>query len=331
MLTSIFVLSLSMVANMAPNMALAADGILGVANKSDGTASFINVRTGATKTVKVGYLPHEVVIGNGYAYVSNYGSAHIRSSDIRNEPGNTLSVIRLQEPYPVTEVDLGPARCAPHGMAISKDWLFATCEGRNEIAVVDLKTHSLSHTISTKQAGSHLIALSSDGTRAYVSNFWHGTVSVIDVPKRTLIAQVFAGRGSEGIGISADDNFLFVTRVEENEIVKIDTRTLKVDSRKAIADRSSPIRVWPSPISPDHILVNNVGSGKLQMLKSSDLELVQEIQVGRQPIGLAVSDTHYAFVANMKDNDISMINLKNGQVERTFPTGMAPDGLAFHP
>lgn len=324
--SSIFSLSLfSLVAS-------AEEGILGVANKADGTASFINVRTGITKTVKVGYLPHEVAIGNGYAYVSNYGSAHIRSSDLRNAPGNTISVVRLKEPYQVTEIDLGVARCAPHGMAVSKDenWLYATCEGRNEIAVVDLKTHLLSHTIPTNQAGSHLIVLSSDGNRAYVSNFWHGTVSAIDLKSRSLVAQVFTGRGSEGIGLSSDDQCVFVTRVEDNEIVKVDTKTLKITNRKALPDGSSPIRVWPSSYNANHILVNNVGSGVLQVLRSSDLELVQEIQVGRQPIGLAASGS-YAFVANMKDNTISVVNLGSGEIEKSLSTGRSPDGIAIRP
>ena len=307
-----------------------AEGILGVANKADGTASFINVVTNAIKTVKVGHLPHEVAIGNGYAYVSNYGSAHIRSSDIKNAPGNTLSVVELKEPYAVTEINLGPAKCAPHGMAISNDdrWLYTTCEGRNEIAVVDLKTHALSHTIATNQAGSHLIVLSRDGKHAYVSNFWHGTVSAIDLQSRSLIAQVFTGRGSEGIGLSADDQFVFVTRVEDNEIVKVDTKTLSVVGRKTLVKGSSPIRVWPSMQNSEHILVNNVGSGTLQVLKASDLDLVREVKVGKQPIGLAVSCTH-AFVANMKDNNVSMINLSSGQIEKNFSTGKLPDGIAF--
>ncbi len=308
-------------------------GLLGAVNKTDGTASFINVHTGVTRTVKVGYLPHEVVMSEGYAYVSNYGNAHIRSSDLRNRPGNTLSVIQLREPYTVTQLDLGATRCAPHGMAISQDknWLYATCEGRNEIAVVDLKKHKFSHSISTNQAGSHLLVLSSDGKKAYVSNFWHGTVSVIDLMNRALVAQISTGRGSEGIGISADDQFIFVTRVENDEVLKIDTKTLKVVARKTLVEGSSPIRVWPSPYGSNHILVNNVGSGKLQVLNSSDLELVQEIQVGRQPIGLATSNTHHAFVANMKDNTIMKINLITGQIEETFPTGNSPDGIAFHP
>src|SRR4051794_8460503 len=87
--------------------------ILGVVNKKDGTASLIDVKTHATQTVTVGKLPHEIFLSADNAFVTNYGSAHIRSSDLNDEPGNTLSIISLARPYAVTKVDLGPARCAP--------------------------------------------------------------------------------------------------------------------------------------------------------------------------------------------------------------------------
>lgn len=119
------------------------------------------------------------------------------------------------------------------------------------------------------------------------------------------------------------------TRVEDNEVVKIDTGTLQVVQRRVLAAGSSPIRIWPSPLNAEHMLVNHVGSGKLEILKVFDLTSVQEIQVGRQPIGLATSDGHHAFVANMKDDHIMKIDLRDGKVVKTYPTGASPDGIAF--
>ncbi len=182
--------------------------------------------------------------------------------------------------------------------------------------------------IFTNQAGSHLIVLSSDGKRAYVSNFWHGTVSVVDLDARKLIAQVSTGRGSEGLGISADDQYVFVTRPEEDEVVKVDTVSLKVVARRKLEARSSPIRVWPSSLNPGQILVNNVGAGTMHVLDGSTLQTLRTIAVGRQPIGL-VAHGNFAFVANMKDNNISVIDLRDGSVKKTLATGQAPDGIAY--
>ncbi len=307
----------------------AAQGLVGVVNKLDGTATIISIKTGIQRTVKVGRLPHEIAFSKDTAFVSNYGSAHVRSSSLNDQPGNSISVIPLNSSGPISTIELGSARCAPHGMAVSKDGhrLYVTCEGRNQIAVVDLEAARVSHFLSTNQAGSHLIVISSDETRAYVTNFWHGTVSVIDIKKRQLIAQVFTGRGSEGIGITSDNNYVFVTRVEDNEVVKVDTRTLKVVLRMTLPTGSSPIRVTEGRIG--EILVNLVGSGKMQILKISDMSLIREVQVGRQPIGLAASTDRLAFVANMKDNTLESIDMTTGHVEASYHTGEAPDGIAY--
>ncbi len=55
-------------------------GTLGVVNKTDGTASLIDVETGQARTFQVEFLPHEIVVGKDFAVVSNYGSAHIRAA-----------------------------------------------------------------------------------------------------------------------------------------------------------------------------------------------------------------------------------------------------------
>jgi len=328
---SLLVLFFGLIASAPALTTSTAQGILGVVNKDDGTASFINLRTGDTQTVAVGLRPHEVVIGNGTAYVSNYGSAHIRSSDLKDVPGNTLSVVQLAPPYTVTALDLGATRCAPHGLVLSKGnkRLYVTCEGRHEIAVIDTEQKMVSHFLPTNQAGSHLLVLSPDESRLYVTNFWLGTVSTIDVASRKLLKQIRVGRGCEGIGISADGENLFVSRVEDGEVLRIDTRTLEVVQRRTLATGSSPIRVIPG--TPTQLLVNDVGAGKMLILNPQDLTLIKEIKVGTQPIGLAASNGHHAFAANMRDKTVSVINLNTFLVEAEFPTGASPDGIAYAP
>lgn len=306
-------------------------GLLGVVNKADGTASLIDVASGDTRVIPVGRLPHEIAFGNGFAFVSNYGSNHIRSSDLADAPGNTISVIDLSDASRVSEIDLGPARCAPHGLAASPagERLYVTCEGRHEIAVIDVIGKKVSHFIPTNQAGSHLIVISKDESFAYVSNFWHGTVSVIDLQRKKLVQQIRTGRGVEGIGLSADDRFVFATRVEDGEILKIDTQTFEIVQKKTVAAGTSPIRVIAGPSRLGVMLVNNVGAGTMSVLRVADMSVVHEIKVGRQPIGIASSEGDHAFAANMKDRTISVINVTTGVIEKQFSTGAAPDGIAL--
>ena len=47
-----------------------------------------------------------------------------------------------------------------------------------------------------------MLALSADGSRAYVTNFWHGTVSVLDLRARRILAQIeiYFGTGDRRAG-----------------------------------------------------------------------------------------------------------------------------------
>jgi len=44
-----------------------------------------------------------------------------------------------------------------------------------------------------------------------------------------------------------------------------------------------------------------------------------------------VPDDRFAYVANMEDDTISVIDLQRGTVARTIPAGDEPDGIAFLP
>ena len=136
-------------------------GRIAIASKTPGVMTVVDLQGRKAREFKVGYLPHEVATAGPLVFLSNYGSAHVRSSDLTNDPGNTLSVVDLSRSDAATEaIDLGPGRCAPHGLAVSRDRqrLYVTCEGRQEVLAVDVKSRRIVHAIPTNQAGSHMLA-----------------------------------------------------------------------------------------------------------------------------------------------------------------------------
>ena len=55
------------------------------------------------------------------------------------------------------------------------------------------------------------------------------------------------------------------------------------------------------------------------------------MSVGTLPIGITVPDDRFAYVANMVDDTISVIDISRGAVARTMPAGDDPDGIVFIP
>jgi len=309
-------------------------GRIAIVNKRPGVLTVVGLQGQPRREFKIGALAHEIAAAGPLVFVSNYGSAHVRSSALTNNPGNTLSMIDLTRPDAAPAiVDFGPGRCAPHGLAVSRDRQrpYVTCEGRQEVVVVDVAGRKVIDAIPTNQAGSHMLALSADGSRAYVSNFWHGTVSVLDLRARRILAQIPTGSGTEGISIAPDDRYVYASSVYINEIVKIDTGTLQVVARAEMKNCLGSVRVVPDPVAGRTLVVNCADNGRVLLVDAGTLMVTKETTVGRQPIGIAVPDDRFAYVANMEDDTISVIDLQRGTVARTIPAGDEPDGIAFLP
>lgn len=304
-----------------------------VVNKGDGTVSFISTDSGKISESPVGYLPHEVAVTETHAFVSNYGHQHVRSTSLKNKPGNTISMINLSDTSLVEEIALGEGPCAPHGIEGSPDGrhVFVTCEGRQEIAVISKEKKRVINLLRTNQPGSHMLTVSPD-QKLFVTNFWIGTISVIDIKSGNLIKQIYAGRSVEGLGLSPDGKFLYATVVEANELLKISVDTLDVKIRAQLQEGTSPIRVQ---VSNDNskLVVNHVGRNSTGIYDGRTLELLKEIPVGKQPIGLALSaNSNKAYVANMKEGSISVIDLDSEAMIKTLTLGLSlPDGLSVVP
>ena len=307
-------------------------GLIAIASKAPGLMTAVGVQAQPRREFEVGYLPHEVAVAGRLVFVSNYGNAHVRSSDLTNKPGNTLSVIDLARQDSAPElIDLGAGRCAPHGLAVSRDErrLYVTCEGRQELLAIDVPTRRILHAIPTDQAGSHMLVVSADGARAYVTNFWHGTVTVLDLDARRILAQIATGSGTEGIGISPDGQDVYTSSVYINELVRIDTKTLQVVGRAVMDTCRGAVRVVPTPGDGRTLVVNCADNGRVLLVEADTLKMRYDIAVGRLPIGITVPDDRFAYVANMVDDTISVIDIRRGAVVRTIPAGDDPDGIVF--
>lgn len=278
------------------------------------------------------YLPHETAVAQNFVFVSNYGSEYIRSSALDNKPGNTLSVIDLtQAQKPAQTIELGAGRCGPHGLFVSPNQkhLYITCEIRQEILVMDVATHQIIDSLPTNQAGSHLLVINSDESKAFVGNFFHGTITILDIKNHQILAQIPVAKGSEGIGISPDDQYVYATSPLSNELIKIDVGTQKAIARKFLGKNCGALRVVPTPDTGEKLVINCSDNDSVLILDAASLEVQKEIKVGRQPIGIAVANSSYAYIANMNDNTVSIINLKSNIVENTLPAGEVPDGMFY--
>lgn len=298
--------------------------LLVVVNKSDDTVSILDAASGsATTTVRVGRGPHEVeVLADGKtAAVSDYGKA--------GEPGHTVTLVDLARGVAVATIELGEGT-RPHGLeALADGRLLVTAEGTRELLVVDPKSRVVVARIPTQKQVSHMVVASPDGSRAFVANIGSGSVSVADLKKNAILADIATGAGAEGIDVTPDGREVWVTNREAGTVSVLDARTPGVLA--TIPAPKFPIRV---KITPDgrRALVSCAQSGDVAVFDVQSRREIGRIALRGQndptPVGLLVHPGgKRAWVASTNADVISVIDLEKREVVGRLTAGKEPDGL----
>lgn len=311
--------------------------ILVVLNKSDNTASVIDVATKQTlATISVGFGPHEaeVLPGGRVVAVSNYGTA--------DKPGESVSVIDLETMAEVGTVFLAPGS-RPHGLkAISGNRLLVTAEGAKELVIAEPLRRRVVSRISLGREGSHMVVANADATRAFVSNIGSGSVTVVDLLTEKVAGEIPTGEGAEGLDLRPGSGELWVANRGANTISIVDTKTLAVVA--TLPAKESPIRV---KFTPDgrRALVSCSKSGNVAVFDASRRKEIRRVSLDHDhsfsersgksptPVGILIApDGRRAWVASTNADVVSVLDLERLQVVDRIVAGHEPDGLAgaFH-
>ncbi len=212
---------------------LALEGTLVVANRAGGSISLIDLQTGLeVARLPVGpIIPHEVAVSadGRFALTGEYGP--------NDSPGRHVILIDIPNARIVGRIDLGQ-NSRPHTAVFLPDGrrAVATMQDSDKIALIDLGSMAVVQTYPTGGREGHMVRLSPDGSRAYVtSRGAEGTLSVIFLDEDRPPVVIPTGPGAEGISVSPDGSEVWVANRQEQTISVIDTESLEnvatIDSR----------------------------------------------------------------------------------------------------
>ena len=121
-------------------------------------------------------------------------------------PGNQLAVVDVPSGKVTRTISLGPYT-RPHGaMFLPKDEtrVAVTSEATQNVVIVNIAEGKVEHAIPTGAAGSHMVAITADGTRAYTSDIGAGAVSELDLTARKLVKVIPVAPRVEGVAVTPD-------------------------------------------------------------------------------------------------------------------------------
>lgn len=327
----ILLLSLPFVTNAWSESAAnaASRGLLLVANKGDNSLGIIDPVAGRqiAEIPEGGVTGHEITTSpdGKFAYVPIYGNSGVGQPGTN---GSNLVVIDIAARKVVGNLDFGKG-VRPHLPVLGpkNGLLYVSTELNNSITIVDPATLKITGSVPTGQDQSHMFAITSDGKRAYTANVGPGTVSVLDLDARKVLAVIPVSPQVQRISLSTDDKLVFTSDVTKPQLAVIDTATNKVKTwiplpglgygSATTADGNWLVIALP--------LVHQVAAVDLSTMK-----VAHTIDVGmRTQEVLLAPDGQTAYVSCDQDGKVAAINLTDWKVKQVIDAGKGADGLAW--
>lgn len=274
-----------------------------VTNQNDNNVSVIDAATNTEiNTIAVGIFP------TGVAFTPDGKTAYVTNSG-----DSDVSVIDTATSLEIQRIAVG---FEPFDVAITPDGTLAyvTCQD-GTISVIDTTTNVQTATITadvgrhsvstdatrakvscefsiadpiTLEAGLAGIAITPDGTLAFVTNEFTNNVTIISIPSNVVLKNITVGSFPTSVEITPDGKKAYVTNAFSNDVSVIDvqSQTLIVPSIP-IGGIAADVGITPDG-SKAYVTNNNLGT-VVTIDTATDTVTGSPIPVGLNPQGVAVN------------------------------------------
>ena len=305
--------------------------LLLVVNQGDANLSIVDPTIDREVATVLEAVPstigHEVAASpNGrYAYVPLYSDTGVGKP---GTDGRFMLVIDLRSRSVVDRVDFGHG-VRPHCVLFNRrdGMLYITTEIDRSVTIVNPKTLQVAGTIPTGQDESHMLAISHDGRRGYTANVGPGTVSVLDLVKRKLLATIPIAKNAQRISISNDDSMVFTADQTAPRLAVIDTASNKLRQWIPL-----PSVGYGSVSTPDgrFLLITQPTTGELAVLSLESMQVVRTVKVGPRPQEVVLTkDGKTAYVSCFGGSEVVAIKIPSWDVQGTIKVGRQADGMVW--
>lgn len=171
------------------------------------------------------------------------------------------------------------------------------------------------------------VAVSPNGSRAYVTNFGSDSVSVIAVGSNQVVATVKVGALPQGVAVSPDGSRVYVGSFGSGALFSIDTETNRVVDVTDL--RGAAVRGITVSADGAYVYAADSMRGVVWVVDTRRAQPVAEIPVGQFPWAVVTDPRKPAvYVTNAVSESVSVIDTGTNQVVQTVPIGSSPEGIA---
>jgi DNA-binding beta-propeller fold protein YncE len=172
-----------------------------------------------------------------------------------------------------------------------------------------------------------MLAITSDGKRGYTANVAPGTVSVLDLDAKKLIAVIPVCKTTQRISLSVDDRWVFTSDQKQPRLAVIDTRTNGVSQWIEL-----PGAGYGSAPTPDGrwLVIAIPRANQVAVIDLATLKVAHTLDVPHAPQEVLVRpDGAEAYVSCDASKQIAVMDTKTWKVKKLIDAGPGADGLAW--
>lgn len=304
-----------------------------VVNQRDRTISVLDAANG-TKLGTIaepvaGQWGHEIAVSpdGKTAYVPIYGNSGVGKPGI---DGRVILVIDVPSRKITRTVDFGHD-VRPHLPVLDtqRHLLYVTTELDQAVTAIDTRTLQIVGKVPTRQAESHMLALSHDGQFGYTANVDPGTVSVLDMVGRKTVSVIPVAQKIQRISITPDDGLVFTSDQHEPRLAVIDTAARKVRQWVALSGTG-----YGSAVTADGrwLLVAIPSKNAVDVVDLQTMQVARSVPVAADPQEVLIRpDGKVAYVSCAASGQVAAIDLTTWKVDRLMQAGTFDDGLGWAP
>ncbi len=177
----------------------------------------------------------------------------------------------------------------------------------------------------------HGMRIAPDGRMLMVANMKGGSVTLIDLQRMRPAATIAVGEAPVQVAFDRAGS-AYVSLNGDDEVAKIDVATRRVIAKRPTGD--GPAQTYVTADGA-RLLVANQGtedrpSDTVSIYDTATMRLVGTVRTGRGAHGVAADPgSRFAFVTNMYDDDVAIVDLRSLEVVSRVKVGDMPNGISF--
>ena len=178
----------------------------------------------------------------------------------------------------------------------------------------------------------NFIALSQDGSKAYVTSYADERFLEVDLQKKSVSRSVLLGGAPLGFAISEAENLALIACRDAGMTTVVDLNSFKIIADIRTGANPNSVAIDPRGYFAYIVDSGRTNTGMLHILDIRERSVTGTVRLGSSPFGIVVSPvSEQVFVLIGGTNEVWVIDPGKQSVVGKIPVGDGPDGIAVTP